>query len=97
FDCLVDTDDPTPLIKVINYIINYLSKLTDRKLEISLNEQVGNYVLSFSVFTEKTDIPPISDQLNEAVKSYNASIDVKQKEGEYIQILITFKGSEDIF
>jgi hypothetical protein len=51
----------------------------------------------FSVFTEKTDFPPLSGQLNEALKIYKASVDVKQKEGEYIQILITFKGSEDIF
>ena len=44
FDCELETDDPAPLVKVINYIINYLTPLTEKAIALisrdhtSLNE-----------------------------------------------------------
>ncbi len=90
FDCELETDDPTPLIKVINYIINYLTPLTDRAIEISLNAHRNGSMLSFAAFTEATELPVISDQLEGALKDYNAVLDVTHKEGQYLQIVITF-------
>jgi len=91
FDCIVETDDPTPLIKVINYIINYMTPLTDKPLEISVNAQMSGVLFSFSIFTEQTTFSPLSDQLDAALLNYNASYQVKQEEGKYFQIIITFK------
>ena len=91
FDCIVDTEDPTPLIKVINYIINYMTPLTEKPLEISVNAQMSGVLFSFSVFTENTSFPPLSDQLNEALQNYDATYEVKKEEGKYFQIIITFK------
>ncbi len=90
FDCDIETEDHKPLVKVINYILNYLSPLTDKAIEISLNQQMGKIVLNFSVFTEHTDLPVFSDQLDNALKIYNAQLEIKQQAGEYIQIMITF-------
>ena len=90
FDCVIETDDPKPLIKVINYIINYLTPLTDRSLEISLNAQMRGVLLSFSIFTDQTSFPPLSEQLNDALQNYNASYQVKQEECKYFQIILTF-------
>ena len=90
FDCVIETEDPTPLIKVINYIINYLTPLTDKPLEISLNAQMSGVLISFSIFTEQTSFPPLSEQINDALQNYNASYEVKQEEGKYFQIIITF-------
>ncbi len=90
FDCAIETEDPKPLVKVINYIINYLSPLTDRAMEISVNQQMGRIVIGFSVFTDKHELPAFSDQLEGALKPYNAKIEMKHKEGEFIQVLITF-------
>jgi hypothetical protein len=90
FDCAVETDDPKPLIKVINYIINYLTPLTDKSLEISLNAQLSGILLSFSIFTEHASFPPISDQLNNALRIYDADYKVIQEEGKYFQIILTF-------
>jgi len=90
FDCIVETDDPTPLIKVINYIINYLTPLTDKPLEISVNAQMSGVLFSFSIFTEETTFPPLSQQITEALQVYNATYEVKQEEGKYYQIIITF-------
>jgi len=90
FDCVVDTEDPTPLIKVVNYIINYLTPLTDKSLEISLNAQMSGVLLSFSIFTEETNFPPLSEQLSTALQNYDAEYEVKQEEGKYYQIIIKF-------
>ena len=90
FDCVVETEDPTSLIKVINYIINYLTPLTDKSLEISLNAQMSGILLSFSIFTEQTSFPPLSEQLNDALKAYDAEYEIKKEEGKYFQILIKF-------
>ncbi len=88
FDCVIETEDPTPLIKVINYIINYLTPLTEKPLEISVNAQMSGVLFSFSVFTEETNFPPLSQQLAEALQTYNATYEVKQEEGKYFQIII---------
>ena len=91
FDCIIETDDPTPLIKVINYIINYMTPLTDKPLEISVNAQMSGVLFSFSVFTEQTSFPPLSQQLDETLQIYDATYELKQEEGKYFQIVITFK------
>ena len=90
FDCILETDDPAPLIKVINYIINYLTPLTDRPIEISLNAHRSGSMLSFAAFTEAAELPALSDQLEDVLKSYNADLQVTHKEGQYLQIVITF-------
>ncbi len=53
FDCVIETEDPTPLIKVINYIINYLAPLTDKPLEISVNAQMSGVLFSFQYLQNK--------------------------------------------
>ncbi len=90
FDCQVATDDPASLVKVINYIINYLTPITDRDIEISLNAHRDGSMLSFAAFTEELTLPALSDQLEDALKAYNATISTTHKEGQYLQIIITF-------
>lgn len=90
FDCELDSEDPTPLIKVINYIINYLSQLSDNALEISLNPYREGYMMSFALFTDIMELPAMSDQLEDALQIYNATMQVKHDQGKYVQIIITF-------
>ena len=90
FDCEIETDDPKPLVKVINYVINYLTALTDQPLEISLNPHRSGYMMGFAVHTDKTDLPPLSDQVDEALQLYNASIERASDPGKYVRIIITF-------
>jgi hypothetical protein len=90
FDCEVDTDDPAPLVKVINYIINYLTPLTKKSIEISLNAYREGSMLSFAAFTEEVTLPAFSDQVEETLKQYNATLKITHTEGQYIQIIINF-------
>ena len=90
FECNIETEDPNPLVKVINYIINYLTPITSNAIEISLNQQMGIIVLNFSVFSEQIEFPEVSTQLNDVLKQYNATLKTKGQPGEYFQFLITF-------
>ena len=90
FDCVIETEDITPLIKVINYAINYINQLTDQPQEISLNASMRGITLGFTTFTDLTELPAINPQVNEALLPYNAVLEQKGDPGKYTQLLISF-------
>lgn len=91
FDCLIETDDVKPLVKVINYAINYINQLTDQPLHISLNATTRGITISFVAFTASLDLPEINPKVNEALVPYNAILEQKGEPGKYIQLLISFR------
>ena len=91
FDCVIETDNVTPLIKVINYAINYINQLTDQPQEISLNASMRGITIGFTTFTERTELPAINPQVNEALVPYNAILEQKGESGKYTQLLISFE------
>lgn len=90
FDCVIEADDVKPLIKVINYAINYISRLTDQQQQISLNASMSGITISFTAFTASSDLPAINPQVNEALTPYNAVLEQKGEPGKYTQLLISF-------
>lgn len=90
FDCLIEVDDVKPLIKVINYAINYVNQLTDQAQQISLNASMRDIVISFTAFTAIPDFPALNPQVNEALVPYNAVLEQRGEVGKYIQLLIRF-------
>ena len=91
FDCLIETDDVKPLIKVINYAINYINQLADQPQQISLNGSMSSIIIAFTTFTELMELPAINPQVNEALLQYNAMLEQKGEAGKYTQLLISFK------
>ena len=91
FDCMIETDDVKPLVKVINYTINYVNQLTDQTQEISLNASMRGITMGFTAFTNVVDLPAINPQVMEALIPYNAVLEQKGEAGKYTQLLITFK------
>ena len=91
FDCIIETDDVKPLIKVINYCINYISQLTDQQQQITLNAGMSGITIGFTAFTTSTDLPGISPQVNEALMPYDAKLEQKGEPGKYTQLLINFR------
>ena len=89
-DCRIQGDDPKPLIKVINYIVNFLRPLTDQEIQIALDAQRGNFVLAFIAYTPSAEMAPVSTQLSEALKLYEASMQTAFEPGKYIQMILTF-------
>ena len=88
--CVLETADPKPLVKVINYFINYLNQLSDQPLEISLDLRISNNLLSLMVYTDKQDLPDISSGIEDVLKTYKASIEQIHEKGKYIQFKISF-------
>jgi hypothetical protein len=91
WDCYIETDDIKPLVKVINYVINYINQLTDQPLHISLNATHRGITASFTAFTSLSDFPPVSPNVNEALQPYNAELEQKGEPGKYAQLSIHFK------
>jgi len=91
--CTVETDDQKPLVKVINYILNFLQQITDMPLEIGLELHSKESVLNLLAYTEKTDIPEPSPNIAEALKQYGAAYETQPKPGKYFQFTIRFKKS----
>jgi len=91
FDCKIEVEDYKPLVKVINYAINYISQLTDQAMNISLNAGGRGYMLGFTAFTSQTEFPPVSEQVVEALTPYQATAAVSGEPGKYVKMLVTFK------
>ena len=91
FDCAIETDDVKPLVKVINYAINYIKQLSDEPQHISLNTSMSGITIGFTAFTTVADIPEINPQVNEVLKNYDALLEQKGESGKHIQLLISFK------
>ncbi len=89
-ECKVNAEDPKPLVKIINYLINYLSQITDDTINVSLKTQSNGCLLCFIVSTNHKQLPPLSDNLDEALKPYNAAMRVVFEEGKYAQIILNF-------
>ena len=91
FDCVIDTDDVKPLIKVINYAINYINQLTDQPQQISLNASMSGITIGFTTATTLSELPAVNPQVNEALEPYNAVLEQKGEPGKYTQLLISFQ------
>ena len=79
-----------PQVKSLNYLINYLKQITQQPLEISLDLRENDYLLSLMAYSEAAELPAISGQLDEALKSYNASKNVIHEKNKYVQIKLSF-------
>jgi hypothetical protein len=88
--CLIEAEDVTHLVKVINYSINYLSQLTQKPLEVALDLRPNDFMLNMMAYTDQTDLPAVNDQIPEVLKTYNAAFERIQEDGKYVQIKLTF-------
>ncbi len=89
-ECFVDSGDPKPLVKIINYLLNYLRDITNDVIDVSLKTQSKGCLLCFIASTDQKQLPPLSGNLKNALSPYNAAIKVVFEEGKYVQLLICF-------
>jgi hypothetical protein len=88
--CVLETADPKPLVKVINYFINYLNQISDQPLEISLDLRSNDSLLSFMVYTDNADLPAVSTEVQDVLKNYKATLEQIHEKGKYIQFKLSF-------
>ena len=88
--CTITAEDPKPLVKVINYLINYLTPLSAHPLEISCDLRGQDCLVSMMAYTEKTDLPPVSDQIAEVLNGYKGKLEKVHENGKYLQFKLSF-------
>jgi predicted transcriptional regulator len=88
--CVIETSDPKPLVKVMNYFINYLNQISAQPLEIALDLRNNDNLLSFMVYTDVQALPEVSSEIDEVLKSYRASLEKIHEKGKYVQFKISF-------
>ncbi|MBL7994600.1 hypothetical protein JNM05_04440 [bacterium] len=88
--CSIESDDSKPLIKVINYIINYLKDAGTGEIQIDLDSHHSKHQLVFIVHTENTNIPLQNDQLHSILKSYGAEAEWIFEPAKYVKCVLTF-------
>jgi len=91
FDCRLEVEDYKPLVKAVNYAINYVQQLQKEPMQISLNAGGDGYMLGFTAFTDQSEFPDLSEQAVEACTVYNAKMVKSGEAGKYVKILMTFK------
>ena len=88
--CTISAEDPKPLIKILNYLINYLSALTSHPLEISLDLHPDKYTLGLMAFVENVDPPPLSENLQHALEEFKATLEKVHEPGRYLLLKVLF-------
>jgi hypothetical protein len=92
--CTLQTEEPQPLIKVLNYCINYLDQLTEHPVDVGLELRGQEYVITMMALTDHSDLPDFSENnIEDALKVYNAKHERLHETGRYVQIKILFDRS----
>ena len=68
--CLISVSDPRPLVKAINYMMNFLNEYSGETIEINLNLTSERIYLKLMSLWEKDDPVEIPDQLAEVFQDY---------------------------
>lgn len=88
--CKIESDDVKPLIRAINYIINYLKESGRGEIQIDLDSHHSKHQLVFIVHTEETNLPDPSERLNSILKTYNSTFEWVFDPGKYVKCQLTF-------
>jgi hypothetical protein len=89
-DCKIQGEDPKPLIKTINYILNFLKAAAEGEIQISLDAQKENFILVFVAYTQRPAASFLSEPLKEFLNSYKAKIEHVHEPLKYFQVKLTF-------
>jgi hypothetical protein len=91
FDCTIDADDITLLVKSMNYFINYTTKIAgENKVQVSLNAATDYHLLNFMTKTNASEYDEINPQVVDALKSYDAEIEESFEAGKFFSVNIKF-------
>ena len=90
YDCKIEVGDIEPLIKMINYAINYINQLAEQPMQISLYAGNKVHTLVFTTFTSKSEFPPVSEKVSQALEPYQGTIEFDSEPGKFAQIKLAF-------
>jgi len=88
--CTLETEDVKPLVKVINYFLNYMGQVTSQPLEVGLDLRGNDYLMTFMAYSELQEFPAVSDQIDNALSAFNAKFEKVEDPGKYVQLKVHF-------
>ncbi|MBL7960492.1 hypothetical protein JNL27_09675 [bacterium] len=88
--CSIEGHNAKPLVKTINYIINYLKEAGNGEIQIDLDSHHSKHQLVFIVHTGKQTLPPPSDQLQSIMNSYYGTIQWIFEPEKYAKCQLSF-------
>ena len=88
--CSIEGEDTKPLIKAVNYIINYLKEAGGGEIQIDLDSHHSKHQLVFIVHTNKQTLPVPANQLPSTLKTYNGTIEWVLEPEKYAKCQLTF-------
>lgn len=88
--CSIEGDDAKPLIKVVNYIINYMKEAGPGEIQIDLDSHHSKHQLVFIVHTDKRILPTPNDQLQPILKTYKGKIEWIFEPAKYAKCQLIF-------
>jgi hypothetical protein len=89
-NCKIQGEESTPLLRAINYILNYLRLISDKEIQIDLDAHASKYQLVFIVHTDHEEIPGVSDALRKALPPYRAKLEFIHEPKKYVKFQLTF-------
>lgn len=88
-DCVLPCDDPRPLIRSLNYTINYLRHLSRSPLQIGLSAQEYLFRISFLAHPLNTFPDPFRQDVIDVLRVYGMETVVDVVYPDYAKILLT--------
>ncbi|NUM81611.1 hypothetical protein HUU42_12470 [bacterium] len=91
--CVLPQADPKPLLKMINYCINYLRQLGNDDMQIDLDTHRWGYLLVLIIPTKLSELPPFNPEIHEQLKPFSATCSLLIEPSSYAKIEIKFHQS----
>jgi hypothetical protein len=88
--CMIEGGDSKPLIRTINYIINYLKQAGNGEIQIDLDSHHSKHQLVFIVHTGKTMLPAPNEQLPAVLRTYHGTIEWIFESAKYVKCQLSF-------
>lgn len=88
--CVIESNNSKPLIKAINYIINYMKEAGEGEIQIDLDSHYSKHQLVFIVHTDQQTLPKPSNQLQSIMTAYNGTIEWIFEPEKYAKCQLTF-------
>ena len=88
--CVLQIEDPKPLVKVLNYFFNYLNQISTHPLQVGLDLMHDQYLLSFLAYTQDEELPALNENISQILEEYSARYNVLHQKGSYVQIKLHF-------